>query len=184
MIFALLFGDAVVNVVECDTAPRPEPNAGYNRVQDITACVPRPRVGDELRAGRYVSHQPAIDVRAVAVERINQECGQFRAQFITAIPAQETVYQFKSAEVNAWDAMVANSVDPMLHLDQFPFLASEAGARGITVAAMRDMIAQTRAQWVQLAVYSETKRQALLEAVRLAPDDQAVQSLFPIQWAP
>lgn len=184
MIAALLFGPHVLNVIECEALPSPHANAGFDRVIDVTDVDPTPKIGDSLdpHSSTFIGRAATL-TRAKATERINRECGEFRAKYITVIPGQETTYQYKRNECERWDTIIANGGDPTESLIAFPFIAGEATVRGITPTAMRNLIVTTKAAWEQMMLHSELKRQSVHEQLAACTNDIEIAALFPINWA-
>lgn len=181
--FALIQNARVVNIASAVDASV-FATGGYDLVLDLANVTPRPNVGDLYDAERDAFLGQAAPInRASATLRINQEAGSFRAQYITDVTGQETIYRYKSDECDAWDAMVANQQDPNASPASFPLIVGEATIRGITATAMRNLIFGTRAAWRTMANHSDLKRQQMHERLRHCTTEAEIAALFPINWA-
>lgn len=128
--------------------------------------------------GPYVAPSDNPDARAAATTAINQACHTYRRQFVTDICGQETVYEYKSRECDAWDTMVANNEDPEQSPELFPFIVGEASVRSISATQMRDLIYNTRLPWKEMARRSDKARQAAHVALAACTNDAEIAALM------
>lgn len=108
--------------------------------------------------------------------RIDAECGAFRSRFITTIPGQESTYLEKEREARAWAA--ASGPDA----EDYPMIAAEAGARGISINAQAALVIATANVWRPLAAAIEAARMGAKEAVKAAPSRAAKLAAAAVDW--
>jgi hypothetical protein len=108
--------------------------------------------------------------------RIDEECGAFRSRFITTIPGQESTYLEKEREARAWAA--ASGPDA----EDYPMIAAEAGARGISINAQAALVVATANVWRPLAAAIEAARMGAKEAVKAAPSRAAKLAAAAVDW--
>lgn len=100
--------------------------------------------------------------KAEAKDAIDKKAGDVRLRYITVIPAQDAIYQSKSAEIDDWDATPAAE-----HTEgRFPFIYASKRANGFDTADQaRDLIHARRSLWVQKGALSEEHREGGKRAV-------------------
>ncbi|MGR3749599.1 hypothetical protein [Paracoccus sp. (in: a-proteobacteria)] len=108
------------------------------------------------------------EIKATAINKVNQAIGQIRSQFVTVIPAQDMIYQNKEDEAKAYLA----DADPVLA--DYPFIAAEVGVTAPTVFEVAqvyvNMAFMLRAQAAQL----ENVRLSTIAAIEQATDASQV----------
>lgn len=109
---------------------------------------------------------PAKNRREVAKRSVDRAAGNARSSYITTVPGQESTYQLKADEANAY--ITANRPEDA---SAYPMLSAEAEGRGTTVSDLADEILATRTKWVQAAAQIEKARVSGKAAVDAAPDD-------------
>lgn len=105
---------------------------------------------------------------------INNAAGNARAKYITAIPGQESTYQFKLQEATSY----VNTQNPSD--DDFPFLSAEALATHTTVSVIANNILQTWNAWKPLAVEIEAIRRGALVDVSSATTLEEILNINPV----
>lgn len=102
------------------------------------------------------------DAKAEAKATIDKKAGEVRQRYITSIPAQDAIYQFKSEEVDRWQNVPGSE-----HTEaNFPFVHASQRANGLATAQeARDRIAARRAFWVERGALSEEIREGGKRAV-------------------
>lgn len=102
------------------------------------------------------------DAKREAKAAIDQKAGEVRQRYITAIPAQDAIYQFKSEEVDRWQTVAESERTEA----NFPFVHASKRANGLATAQeARDRIAARRAFWVERGALSEEIREGGKRAV-------------------
>lgn len=109
---------------------------------------------------------PASTRRTKAKAGIDAAAGSARSRFITTVPGQESTYQLKAEEANAYIA-----ANRPADTTAYPMLSAEAEGRGMVVSDLADEILATRTKWVQAAAQIEKARVSGKAAVDGAPDD-------------
>lgn len=112
---------------------------------------------------------------AQLLERIDAECGAFRQRFITTVPGQEMTYLEKETQARAFVAGAP--------IEACPFIGQEAGARGISAAAMAAMVIAQADAWRALGAKIETLRMGAKLAVQMATTREAKLAGAAVNWA-
>jgi hypothetical protein len=108
--------------------------------------------------------------------RIDAECGAFRARFITTIPGQESTYLEKEREARAWAAASGPAAE------DYPMIAAEAAARGISINAQAALVIAAANAWRPLAAAIEALRMGAKGAVRAAGTRAAKLAAAAVDW--
>ena len=114
------------------------------------------------------------NAKAAAVERVNSDCGAYRATIGTDIPFQSTVYADKRDEVARFQA------DPAPDPAKYPYIFLEAKDTGMTVADKVKEIATLSAQWTMVSAVVEAKRRGAIVAIQNAQSVEEVAKLIPV----
>lgn len=133
------------------------------------------RVLDELAIAEALDAELQV-ARAAAITRINVEAGQRRAAYITVTTGQEVTYITKEREAKEY--LAAETPSPA----DYPYLAAEAAALGVQLAALAVTVASTSAAWHEINVGIEAVRVSACDRVKKAADVAAVDSIFPVAW--
>lgn len=104
--------------------------------------------------------------------RIDVAAGQARARYITSVPGQEMTYSEK-AEQAADYAAAGYPADTT----NYPFVAADATAYGITSQQAADQILAQRAAWVSIGAQIEQTRLSGKNSVNNATTSEDVQSI-------
>lgn len=169
-----LAGLSDFDVFEVADAPLPEPGPG----QTVREIMPKKIAGTWTRQFDLVDPTPdnfAIH-EASLHGLIDAEAGAFRTRFITSVPGQEATYAEKEREARAW----ADDPD-----GSYPFLAAEAVARGIAIAAVAAEVIATADAWRGLGALIEAARIAgkrAVTAAKVAGDWAAMDAAAQIDW--
>lgn len=115
------------------------------------------------------------ELQAALLAKIDREAGEFRSQFITAIPGQETTYRLKEDEARAW---VEGESDPA----DFPYLREEAAAKGVMVASLAAFVLTVAGQWRALNPKIEAARTASKDAVTAASTKAGKEAASAVNW--
>jgi hypothetical protein len=116
--------------------------------------------------------------------RADEQAEQTRAQYVTTIWGQETVYLEKEAEAKAWAAWnvvaadMAGGGDTPPPPPSTPYLTAEAEATGQDLEALVALVMANSAAWRTLSVQIEAKRmriKAQIDAAVTADDLRAVE---------
>lgn len=124
-----------------------------------------PRTAVVQLAGTWMSAMLVLTARADAawtaklLEKIDDEAGAVRCRFITEAPGQQLTYSRKEAEARAWVA----ASEP--ELGDYPFLAAEVGATGLSAGDAAAAIIAAADQWAQIGAAIEGARIAAKRAV-------------------
>ncbi|MTK11611.1 MAG: hypothetical protein F8N39_05820 [Clostridiaceae bacterium] len=137
-------------------------------------------------AATVAAATPTIDqVRQPTIDRGNSEAAAARTKYITAIAGQEQTYQLKADEASAYLTAAAAVTAPATYspaAGTYPYLEAEAVTTGTTLAALAASVAATATQWTSLNVKIESLRRGAVVRIAAAPDQRAIQAVFPIAW--
>ena len=103
--------------------------------------------------------------RSAVKSAIDLAAGITRERFITTVPGQESTYQLKAEEANAYIA-----ANRPADTTAYPMLSAEAEGRGMTASDLADEILATRSVWIQAAAQIEKARVSGKAAVDAAPE--------------
>lgn len=106
--------------------------------------------------------------------QIDYQAGQFREQFITSIPGQETTYRLKEDEARSW----TSGADPA----NFPYLNEEATRRGVSIDDVAALVIQLADQWRALNPKIEGTRVATKDAVTAAQTAVEKEAAAVVDW--
>lgn len=107
--------------------------------------------------------------------QIDAGAGALRAQFITDVPGQAQTYERKEREARAWTEG-ADDTD-------FPFLATEAGVRGVDISVVQaEVMAQVNAL-TPMAALIEAHRMAAKINVEAATTLPQIMAAGVVDWA-
>lgn len=130
---------------------------------------------------------PDLDLTRVAArEAIDQSAGEFRRQYLTAIPGQETIYTLKAEQAAAFLQSLSGgtaTADPELDYLFAEALACSGEATVQTMTARAQIIASAAAQTAIALPYLEAERVARKEAVIAAGTKENIQALAVVDWA-
>ncbi|MEM9085296.1 MAG: hypothetical protein AAGB23_05185 [Pseudomonadota bacterium] len=116
------------------------------------------------------------DLDTALLAKIDKEAGEFRSQFITSIPGQETTYILKEGEALAWDDATSDPAD-------FPYLREEAAAKGISIGQLVGIVLATATAWRALNPKIEANRTAAKDAVLAATTIADKHAAAQVNWA-
>lgn len=119
----------------------------------------------------------AAEIEPRLLGQIDIECGQFRARFITTTPGQEMTYLEKERQARAWLA----DADP--DDADYPMLAAEAAARGLSMSAQVDLVIAQADAWRQLGAAIEGARMGAKAAVQAATTEADKIAAAQVDWA-
>lgn len=112
-------------------------------------------------------------LRAALAARIDAEAELVRQRFLTPGAGQAMTYQRKEAEARAW---LADDATPV------PFLAAEAPARGMTIAALAAEVVALADAWVSVGAAIEALRMGGKAAVEVAGSLGTIVQAAQIDW--
>ncbi|PCG08681.1 hypothetical protein COA17_11025 [Sphingomonas ginsenosidimutans] len=121
--------------------------------------------------GVWVDDLPALRARAVIA--IDAAAEAARMRFLTPGQGQAMTYQRKEAEARAW--LVDNDVEA-------PFLAAEAAARGMTIAALAAEVVALADRWAVVGSTIEGLRMGAKAAVTAAGTRAAIEAATDVDW--
>ena len=149
------------------TAPGPyQYQAGETYTLEGGEIVRRTQIAD-LTPEQVIAAKPGLKRRA------DEQAEAERAQYVTTIWGQETVYLEKEAEAKAYSAWDALGDPPPT-----PYLTAEAEATGQDLKALVALVMANSVAWRSLSVQIETKRmriKAAIDAATTADDLRAVE---------
>jgi hypothetical protein len=114
-------------------------------------------------------------LKVAASARVNASAEAVRAQFLTPGAGQAMTYVRKEAEARAW----TDGADEAA----FPFLAAEATACGMTVAALAAIVIAQADTWVRIGSAIEALRRAALVAIETAETLQEIEGAQAVDWS-
>ncbi|WP_188263191.1 hypothetical protein [Azospirillum tabaci] len=152
---AALCGNAEVRALVTAALPPADPVMirEFDREGNVTATrevIPEPPAAPVV---------PLDELKAAAVDLINQRVGELRAQHITVTVGQSATYLEKQDEAARH---AAGDSGP------FPYLQAEAAATGSTLASVAALVRATAGAWTGVNADLEGKRRAAVEAVKAA----------------
>jgi hypothetical protein len=149
------------------SAPGPDQyQAEETHTLEGSEIVRRTQIAD-MTAEQVIAAKPGLKRRA------DEQAEQTRAQYVTTIWGQETVYLEKEAEAKAYTAWDALGDPPPT-----PYLTAEAEATGQDLEALVALVMANSAAWRTLSVQIEAKRmriKAQIDAAVTADDLRAVE---------
>src|SRR5699024_5033287 len=111
------------------------------------------------------------------LRRVDIYIGGVRAQVITAVPGQAETYQAKAADADAF--LAAADPDPT----DFPWVAAEARATGVTPQQAATAIVAQRDAWAVLGAAVEEVRMRAKTEIRAATSARAMQAAYEAMQA-
>lgn len=93
------------------------------------------------------------DVIAESLVMIDAGAGQIRTKYLTSVPGQETTYQEKVLDANAY-----KSAGYPADATPYPWISAEAAATGKTPTAVADYIIAVKALWIAKGSQIEGER--------------------------
>lgn len=121
---------------------------------------------------------PTLNLAALRVAlsaRIDAAAEKVRNLFLTPGSGQAMTYSRKEAEARAW---IANNSAPA------PFLAAEAAARGLSVAAVANEVIALADMWTQVGSQIEAIRLGGKKAVQEADTLGEIVTAAAVDWQP
>lgn len=140
----------------------------------IALAFPASGIAQTVAEGGTLIGLDLAVLKPLAIARVNRQAGEFRTKFITSIPGQEAVYLLKQQEAKAW----AVGADPA----DFPYLAAEAAATGVTVADLVASVLAISAAWGVISPAIEAARRGAITAIDAASSTPAVVAAMQVDW--
>ena len=159
----------------------------YASTDDISSIIGVNAEGGDFRYFVAIDAIPKYmnmslkDAQTKTINEINNQVGQWRSQFITVIPGQESTYLLKEAEADAAKVLLSNGQTPTA--DVCPILCAEASATNMSMSDMVNLVLTTATQWKQLAAIAEGVRRGAIVSIEAATTIEqvaAVKIQFPI----
>ena len=130
-------------------------------------------------AGAWMDNSPSSatqlqDIKLAALSTVDAGIGAVRLRYITEIPGQQMTYQAKEAEALAFTALPVPPVD----LTDFPYIAAEAAALGVTAVEVANTYIDMSEAWRTKGVELEALRIGTKEAIKAALDPAAVAAVL------
>lgn len=116
-------------------------------------------------------------LRAAALAAIDASAGEFRKNFITAVPGQEMVYQQKRVEAEM--LMADADTNPAT----IPHIVAEAALNGIEPFDQAVIVLTMAEQWTALSALIEGKRLGAKAAVAAATTPAQIDQAAAIDWS-
>jgi hypothetical protein len=110
--------------------------------------------------------QPAMSLdeyKTNAINIVNTLVGEWRSEFITVIPGQESTYLLKENEAIAAQALLNSGTTPTP--DVCPIICAESISTGSSIQDVVTLILTTAAQWKQMAAIAEGVRRGAATAI-------------------
>lgn len=143
-----------------------------------TAALQLPPQGAALAVVPYaVVAQPELDLgalRSACAVGIDAAAESVRLRFLTAGAGQAMTYVRKEAEARAWTAD---------NVAETPFLAAEAAARGMTIAALAAEVIAMADQWTTIGAAIEGLRMGAKAQLLAAPTVGAMVAACQVDWS-
>lgn len=118
----------------------------------------------------------AAEAQPRLLAQIDADCGRFRSRFITTTPGQEMTYLEKERQARDWAA----AADPQDA--DYPMIAGEAAARGITLAAQVALVIAQADAWRLLGAAIEAARMGAKAAVIAATTEADKIAAAQVDW--
>lgn len=119
-------------------------------------------------------------IRASLRARVDAEAERVRCMYVTPGSGQAMEYEAVKAELLHYDAVIAAEGDP--RPEDYPFVAADAAARGLSLAASFDEVRAARDAWAVAGSRIRAARLAAKAAIAAAATLSALAAASAIDW--
>lgn len=113
-------------------------------------------------------------LRTTMKDKVDREAGEYRTNFITAVPGQEMTYLRKEAEARAFAADNQAAV---------PLLEAEATATSVTTSELAASVIAQADAWAFIGAAIEAARMGAKKAISDAVDRESILTAATVDWS-